>query len=176
MDITSAIIGIISLALFVVPVILIQRNQKQQKRKHLQHFLYVAQQQQLKITQYDLWSHNFAIGIDTEQNILFYLKKQAEGEGMLLVHLSEVSACRLNNMNREVGGNRVIDLIELRFTFQGLGLREQAVVFYNREESMSLSEELLLAEKWRAIVSTKLQKPHPQRNNTAYKGGSAAFV
>ncbi|WP_162055025.1 hypothetical protein [Pontibacter pamirensis] len=176
MDITSVIIGLISLALFAVPVMLIQRKQKQQKQKQLQHFLDIAQQQQLTITQHDLWNHHFAIGIDTEQSILLFLKKRAEGEGMLLLHLSEVAACRVNNVNREVAGNRVIDLIELRFTFQVSGLREQAVEFYNREESMSLNEELLLAEKWRDIVSTHLQNPQPQRSNTAYKGGSAAFV
>ncbi|PRX99132.1 hypothetical protein CLV24_1636, partial [Pontibacter ummariensis] len=43
--------GIFSLALFIVPMLLIQKMQKQQKKKLQQHFLDLAQQQQLKISQ-----------------------------------------------------------------------------------------------------------------------------
>lgn len=176
MDIASVIIGLVSLALFIVPVIYIQGKQKKAETRLQEDFLRVARQQQLVISQHDLWNSRFAIGIDTDKGVLFYLKKWEEGKEELQIHLSEVASCRVNNENREVNGNRVIDLIELRFTFRGSKLREQALEFYSKEESMSLSEELLLAEKWKSIVSTSIQNPQAHKNNTAFKGDPVALV
>lgn len=176
MDLESFIIGLISLALFIVPIMLIQRKQRQQKKKFLENFMNLAEQKQLKITEYDFWNHCFAIGIDKGQNKLFYLKKQNEGEQTALINLSEVAACRVINMNREVNGDRVIDFIELRFTFRNPGIPEQALEFYNKEKSLSLNEELLIAEKWKAIANTSLQPPQPYNTPTALKDDSLVLM
>ncbi|PRX98424.1 hypothetical protein CLV24_1642, partial [Pontibacter ummariensis] len=156
--------------------LLIQKMQKQQKKKLQQHFLDLAQQQQLKISQYDFWNHNFAIGFDRAQNKLFYFRRQSEVEQTASISLSEVTACRVANINRDVNGSKVFDLIELRFKFQNPKLPEQALLFYSKEETITLNEELILAEKWNTIVGMHLPNQQSQINNISLKGGSLALA
>ncbi|PRY07430.1 hypothetical protein CLV24_12379 [Pontibacter ummariensis] len=157
MDLGTTIIGLFSLALFIVPILYIQRGQRQQKKKFLEDFLKVTEGQQLSIRQYDSWPPYFSIGIDPVQRKLSYLKKQDQKEQTALIDLSEVASCRVVNEHRDVNGTRVIDFVALRFAFRNPRLSEQALEFYDREESMSLNEELMLAEKWQGIVNAHLQ-------------------
>jgi hypothetical protein len=159
MDLGSAIFGIFSLACFIVPVIYLQNVKKKEKKKFLQNFLQLAGQQQLTISQYDCWSHYYGIGIDSSKNKLFYLKKDKETEQKIIIDLSEVEKCFLINKNRNIQGSKVIDQLGLGFSFLHSRLPEKTLVFYNKEESMTVNDELQLSEKWKAIVNANLQVP-----------------
>jgi hypothetical protein len=153
MDLATLIIGLLSVAVFIVPVLYIQRKQKGNSGKLLAAFMAAGAQQGLRITKHERWNEQFAIGLDETQHKLFYMNKQALTPQQVVVDLAEVKNCAVVNMSRDVNGSRIIDLIGLRFSFHNTKWPEQLLEFYNKEESMLLSGELQLAEKWRVIVS-----------------------
>lgn len=162
MDITSAIIGLISLALFIVPILYIQGKQKKGTKKLLDDYARLAEKHRLTISKSDSWNNCFVIGLDKAQSKLLYLKKQKEKEHVVLINLPDVETCTVTNLHRDVNNNRVIDFIGLRFKLRGPKQAEQALEFYNKDESMYLSDELLLCEKWSAIVNANLQAAYQQ--------------
>lgn len=157
MDLASIVIGLICCALFVVPVIYIQSVQKNKSRKFLADFTNLAAQQQLIMSQHDLWKHCYAIGIDSRANKLFYIKKAADTEDQVLVNLSELAACSVVNINRNIHDNRVIDRLELLLSFRNNRLPKQTLEFYNGENSMALNDELRLLEKWNTIINSSIE-------------------
>jgi hypothetical protein len=156
MDLETIIIGILSLTFFIVPIVLIQRNNKKKKGMLLQDFRQLAGQQQLSISQHDSWDTIYTIGIDSDQKKLLYTRKREGKDQEIVIDLAEVSQCRVNNLSRETNGNKVIDRIELAFLPRHAKQPEQTLEFYSREESLNLSEELKLSEKWHAIVNSHL--------------------
>ena len=156
MEPISVIIGIITLACFIVPVLYYQGVQKRKRKEFLKNFIGVAQQEQVMVTEYDFWNHGYAIGIDRVKNQLFYLKKKEGKEQKILIDLNVVDRCSLVNQNRLVGDNRTIDRLSLVFSYRNAKHPEKELEFYNKEESMSLNDELQLLEKWKSLVNTKL--------------------
>lgn len=157
MELGSVIFGLLTLACFVVPVIYLKRASKKEKNKFLKNFIQLAEQQQLSISRHDFWNHSFAIGIDINKNKLFYFKKCGDLDQEVLIDLYEVESCRLNNINRNVNQNKVIDRLELVFTFRNPRLAQKTLVFYNKEETISLYEELAIIENWKTIINTHLE-------------------
>ncbi|WP_299825355.1 hypothetical protein [uncultured Pontibacter sp.] len=155
MDFVTIIIGLISLALFIVPIMYISRKQKQVAGKAMQEFLALAGQQELSLTKYDFWNQRFALGLDEKQHKLFYFCKQADKEQVLLLDLADVKSCELVKDSREVNDNKIIDLIALRLSFRAA--KPQLLVFYQKEDNMLLGGELQLATKWSAIISEALK-------------------
>src|SRR5690606_15737911 len=96
----------------------------------------------------------------------FYLKKQDGQPKTTLIDLTEVEKCRVVNVHHDLNSTRLIDLIELRFTYRNQKPAERGLVFYTKEESMSLSGELQLAEKWNNLVNAVLQTK-PAKENPA---------
>lgn len=156
MDLPSIIIGLICCALFVVPIIYIQSVQKNKSRKFLADFNNLAAEQQLIMSQHDLWKHCYAIGIDTKANKLFYLKKEADKNHTALVSLSDLAACSVGNINRNINNNKVIDRLELVLSFRNTKMPRQTLEFYNVEKGMALNDELRLVEKWNTILNSSI--------------------
>lgn len=157
MDLASIIIGLICCALFVVPVIYINSVQKNKSRKLLANFVDLAAQQQLIMSQHDLWKHCYAIGIDNKANKLFYLQKTADTEQKILINLAEVEACHVVNVNRNVNNNKVIDRLELLLSFRNTKLPKKILEFYNADNNMALNDELRLVEKWNTIINQHVE-------------------
>lgn len=155
MDLTSAIIGLCALACFVVPVVYIQKAQKSRKREFLARFLQLAGQQQLTITQHELWNQYYGIGLDTGANKIFYLKRKDGKEETILIDMAELEACKMVNKQRKIQTDIIIDRLELAFKYRNPKLPEIALEFYDKEVSMTLNEELRLTEKWKSIISAR---------------------
>lgn len=156
MDLGSTIIGIVCLVLIIVPVLYFQRGQIKKRKKLLHDLVNLAEQQQLKISQYDFWGPFYAIGIDTDKKELLYTKRKEGKDQETLVDLSEVRQCSVNNISRDANGGRTIERIELVFTFKNAKYPEKTLEFYSREETLNLNEELKLSEKWRDIVNSNI--------------------
>ena len=156
MDLLTAIIGFGALAVCILPLVYFQMAEKKKRNKFLYDFLVSAAEQKLVVTQHEVWGNYSGLGLDTHANKLFFLKRWADKEEKMIIDLSEVEKCRLVNVNRTVNDNKIIDRIELAFTFRNPGKPEKTLQFYNKEESMSLNDELLLVEKWVGICNTRL--------------------
>ena len=78
MSLTIIIIGLFLLVSHFVPFYLVSHYQKKKKNKgldFLNYFTNLANQQEIKISQSEIWKGCYCIGIDTVANKLFYLKK-----------------------------------------------------------------------------------------------------
>lgn len=157
MELGSVIFGLLAVACFVVPVIYLQRVKKIEREKVLKEFLLLAEQEQLRISTFDFWNHAFAIGIDTHKNKLFFFKKEEGKAKKMLIDLSEVEKCSLINISRLVNDSRVVDYLGIAFAFKNAKFPEKNLYFYNKEESLSVNDELQLSGKWKDIITAHLQ-------------------
>lgn len=157
MELGEAIFGLAALACFIVPVIYLQRRNMLEKKKFLKEFLQLAGQQQLTISANDFWNHSYAVGIDTNKDKLFFLKKQEGVDYKVLIDLTEVENCSLLNINRTINDSLVIDRLALGFTFRNPKLAEKTLEFYNKEETMAVNDEYQLVEKWTTLINAHLQ-------------------
>jgi hypothetical protein len=167
MDFETLIIGLLAMAVFIVPIYLIQIKQKGNSGKMLAGFRAMAAQQQLHFTRLDSWNDNYAIALDEVQQKLMYMNGlEANTPYLIIDFLKEVKKCTLINEHRDINGNRVIDRIALHLTLHSGKQREQELVFYDREQSMILSGELPLAEKWCLLISETVAKASAPANAT----------
>ncbi|MBW3544217.1 MAG: hypothetical protein KY428_01235 [Bacteroidetes bacterium] len=156
MDLTTSLIGLGLVALTVLPIIYFYFTQKNKRLKFLNGFLSLAAQQQVKITRHALWGHYCAIGLDENSNKLFYLKSQDNEETKAYINLADVEKCRLLIHRRTQNKDQVIDRLELAFGFRNGNSPEKTLLFYSKEEDISLNGELQLAEQWQALISAQL--------------------
>ena len=157
MELGSLIFGLFTLACFIVPVIYLQNVKKQEKKKFLQDFNLLAKQQGLEISQADFWNHSYAIGIDSQKQKLFYLKKNNEQEQKILVDLAELVSCQIINKSRYEQDTMMVDHVLLSLTYQNPGVAEKTLEFYDKNESMTIDDELQLSEKWNTIINSQLK-------------------
>ncbi|WP_137757902.1 hypothetical protein [Pontibacter sp. SGAir0037] len=156
MDSGTIIIGTLCLALIIVPVFYMQLAQKKKARKLLNDLLLQAEKQQLRITEYDFWSPSYAIGLDKEKKQLLYTHKSENQDQVIFVDLREVRQCSVEKISRDSGDSKIIESVKLVFSPVSPKQPDKALPFYSLEESMIFGEELKLAEKWKAVISSLL--------------------
>ncbi|MBX0331854.1 hypothetical protein K3G39_01240 [Pontibacter sp. HSC-14F20] len=156
MDISTIIMGILAVALFIIPIYYIQHKQKSNVSKAKQPFLDAANQQGLQLGQHDFWNEQYGIGLDQSGNRLFYWHHDGQKPQETIIDLGAVKQSVVENMHREVNSNRIIDTIGLRLSVSGTKSPNLYLPFYDKEGSMMLSGELQLAEKWNAIIQSKM--------------------
>lgn len=154
MDLTTIIIAIIGLSIFIVPVILDQRSKKKRSKGIEQEFLHSAKNQSLKITYYDVWRNSTAIGINKTSGKIFFLKKEDGNDQKVLIDLAQVKKCSISKTSR--GRKNSTDQISLIFTFSKSDKPEQRLVFYRKDQDQTMQNEIELAEKWLSIINLKL--------------------
>ena len=156
MDTSTIVLGILSMALFVIPLYYIQHKQKSNVSKAKQPFLEAANRQGLQLAQQDFWNEQYGIGLDEASNRLFFWHNDGQKPQEVVIELGTVKQSILENLHHEVNGNRIIDSIGLRLSLNGAKLPNLYLPFYDKEGNMMLNGELQLAEKWNAIIQNKM--------------------
>lgn len=159
MDLGSTIIGAILLAIFIVPIILMNGNRKKRERKALQSLITIANQQNCMISKHEICS-DFVIGIDETKNFVFFFKQKAEETISQYVDLSEIkisqavkSTRTIKNKNRNT---EITKRVKLSFIPKNKGKAETIFELYN-EENTELNGELQLADKWSKQINDRLK-------------------
>ncbi len=161
---------ITSLAAFLfvclIMIVIAGRNSRKNEKQFLQAFYGLAEKHQCKISQYDRW-RNTAIGIDENTGKVFFIRKLEGKEILLYVNLEEILKCRVINTSRNVsskeGKIKVIDKLELAFTYRDKNSPEIYLEFYNADyESLTLRGELQMAEKWCEIANGRIASFTPK--------------
>lgn len=156
MDLLTTIIGLIVVALCVLPIVYMHVSQKKEKNKFLHDFKLMAEQQQLLLSKHEVWGHFYAIGLDSSCSKLCYYQKRGDRPQQELIKLGEVDRCWVNTLKKPMNGDNVIDRVELVLSFRNPKLAEKALVFYSREEGMALDGEIQLIELWKTIINSEL--------------------
>jgi hypothetical protein len=158
MDLQTIIIGLIAMALCVLPILYLQSIRKKEKEKLFKSFLSIASQRGVMISSFDLWEPFFAIGIDLLNKRLIYLSDCTYPETSVQIDLTKVDKCTVEKISNQVNGNMIIETIVLKLKHRSESkLRDSSLVFYQKEMSLNLRDELQLAEKWKSIIESNLQ-------------------
>ena len=91
MNLGTAITGAIFIAIFMLPFIFMLQGRKKKEKQLLQSISTVANNQNCKISKYEL-CEEFAIGLDETANQLFFLKRTEDQEIAQFVNLSEIKS------------------------------------------------------------------------------------
>jgi hypothetical protein len=148
-DLTTIIIAVIGLSIFIIPVILDRLSEKKRSKGIETEFLALAKNQNVKISHYDVWRNSNAIGIDQNSKKVFFLKKQKESNQEILIDLAQVKKCRIVKTDSK-------NHIGLTFTFSEAGKPETTLDFYSKNRDNNPDGEYKLAEKWLGIINLKL--------------------
>ncbi|HET6527471.1 MAG TPA: hypothetical protein VFG39_01850 [Balneolaceae bacterium] len=154
MDLTTIIIAIVGLSIFIIPVILDQRSKKKRSTGIEKEFLRLAKNQHLKITYYDVWRNSRAIGIDKTSGKIFFFKKEDGNDQKVLIDLAQVKKCSISKTSR--GRKNSTDQVSLIFTFSKSEKPEKRLAFYHKGQDQTMQNEMELAEKWLSIINLKL--------------------
>ena len=160
MDTSSTIIGLVILAVFILPIILLHSARRKRERKQLELFDQYVESKGLHLDQRELWNH-YGIGVDNAGKHLFYLKQHIDDNQEQILSLTEVAMCETvrEMVKPTVNASEddlVLDRLELLLRFKQAGRESVRLEFYNREESSGLSDELELTEKWRKRINAAL--------------------
>ena len=158
MNLPAILTSILLIAACVIPFVIIKRRSKKAEKEFLQILFDHASTGNNEISQYEFTSR-LAIGFAEATNFVFFLKKRGGKEVMTQIDLKRIESCYINKTTRNStdGNYSSTDKIELRFAASDKGNPEAVFEFYNIEhDSLSMSEELQLAEKWHSIVNNRL--------------------
>jgi hypothetical protein len=162
MDAVTIIIAVILISAFVLPVALSGREYRKKKKRFLMDLSLLMEQQNLRLTHYDICG-SFIIGMDESSNILAFYKKEKSKEIFRLIKFSEISECKIIVVSRDISTKskhyNAIDRIELSLFPVDKGKPPILLEIYNSEyDSLTLTGELQVAEKWKQIINSKIGK------------------
>jgi hypothetical protein len=170
MDLGTIIITIVFIAIVTVPFILTGYSKKRKKKNLFRRLTEMAENDDCTITQHEFCA-DFVIGLDGMANRLFFYKKVETLEIAKSLHLREFKSCKVFNSNRTVVNKNekyyVVDKLELIFYPAEKRAPEISIELYNDEyDSLTLSGELQLAEKWEKLLNERLKTPPKPKTGT----------
>ena len=165
MDLGIILILAIITAISTIPFIIMGRNKNKRRKQLLKSLSINAEEHNSKITIHEFCG-NFVIGLDENSNTLFFFK---EFDGIAIsryVALDKIQHCQIINTKKTIKGNQGTyqEIDKLGFSFIPIARNYPVITLeiYEYEESLPLSGELQLIDKWVKIISSRL-KPVKQK-------------
>ncbi|WP_372948605.1 hypothetical protein [Mariniphaga sp.] len=170
MDLGTIIITLVFIAIVTVPFILTGYSRKRKKKNLFHRLTQMAGNEGCTITHHEFCA-DFVIGLDGMANRLFFYKKVETLEIAKSLHLREFKSCKVINSNRTVENKKekyyVVDKLDLIFYPTEKGAPEISIELYNDEyDSLTLTGELQLAEKWEKLLNEQLKSPPKPKAGT----------
>jgi ABC-type glycerol-3-phosphate transport system permease component len=162
MNLGTSIVGIIVILICSIPFVLMSINSKKKRKELLKYLLTSAATSNCKITKHDLWNSS-SIGIDEEKQVVFFTMVVDFLNTAEQIALSEIQQCRVlhksRTINNENGNFEFTDKLDLAFKYRDKSKADLLFTFYNADfDSLSLSGELQLVEKWCKISNDAISK------------------
>ena len=171
MDLNTTIIGLLILALFILPVILISRSGKSKGKKFEKDFFSESSKNELIISEKALWDEQ-AIGIDIVKNKIIYLDWSGPERIDYIFELKDVkvfeSEPSLGERNKKNFSYKKVERLGLRFCFKDSAKRDLNITFYIAGIGQQFDDQVTLFEKWSKIIRDKMDfKPVGNLRNSA---------
>jgi len=160
MDTTALVIGFIMMLICIVPIMILNRSGAKAGKLYLKSLKDLAQKNETDIAEYDHWNDR-AIGIDTEKNKIFFVRKSDFNEFSQQVNLDEIRKCRIikTGVSDKDGKSGNVTKIELGLSSADNRKADTMVEFFNQEHGvLAYDDELQLAEKWNGIINGKINR------------------
>ena len=165
MEIVVYLIGISSVAVFVVPFVYSSRSRKKREKRLIQSLGLSSEKQTLKIGEHEFIG-DFVIGFDEKSQYLLYCKTYKGQEIVHQIKLSEVQNCKVITKSRQ--GNTkdshyaVMDKLDLNLSYIDKSKADTVLPFYDAEDDKLMNGETQIIEKWSVKVKNRL-KHHPSK-------------
>lgn len=160
MDFVSATIGVILLAICILPFILMSRGRSVKEKQMLQSLRGIAKQHNCQINQHEFCG-DFVIGMDETKKFVFFTKLAKEKVIEQFIDLNCIMNCKIINSSRLISNKlekqRIIDKLELSFAPIVRNKPEVVFEFYNSDINVQLHGELQSIEKWLKLINEKLK-------------------
>ncbi|MBU2927612.1 hypothetical protein [Winogradskyella psychrotolerans] len=149
------IIDAVIIAIVILPFVLFINGSKKRKRKLRNALQDEAAQHNCKLSEVEVHS-NFALGLDTTGENLFFYKETEDSAFVQTVNLKAIASCKFIKETKrtkdKTKGYHVIDSIQLSFVHQNLK-DVTNLVLYNNDDEMTLNNEIALGQKWQEKIS-----------------------
>ena len=156
MDIGTAFVGLISVAVSSVPFVLTTRSRKKNEKELLQSIKNLAKNENCEITQSETCG-NYAIGIDETKNFVFFQSKSKEVVKHEIIDLATIKKCKVVNISSTTADNdKIIEKLNLDFSPISKNKSDIILEFYNSDISFQLSGELQSLNKWNTLINKML--------------------
>ncbi len=158
MDGATIAIGIIVLAIFVLPFVLDYRSRKKKAAERLRTLQGIAQQHQCKVDQHVLCGEA-ALGLDSKKNFLFYLNQRQDILTSQHVDLAEIRACQAIKDKRAAKGaeaSPLPDRVELSLLPKDKGKSETRLLLYQATYGAQVNGEIQIADEWAGLINARL--------------------
>ena len=169
MDLGIIPIMVIILTICILPFIFMSRSRKKREKKFLQSLSKIAEKHNCNITQHEFCG-DFVIGLDENANAVFFFKQVNNKETAKYINLTKIQSCTMINTSKTIKAKnssyKEIDKLEFKFLPTTKYKPNILLEFYNYDESLPLSCQLELMEKWLKIINDKLVS---QKNKGAQK-------
>ena len=160
MDWGTAIVGLISILICIVPFMIMYYKRIKKENKMLQSLNEIAQQHNCKIGQHEFCG-DYVMGMDENRNFVFFFKQKREVAISQFVDLSEVQICQVvkktRNVKNDIGSLSIIERVELSFTPINKNKVVTKFELYDEEIHMQLSGELQFVDKWAKQINDRLK-------------------
>jgi hypothetical protein len=127
------------------------RSKNKRRKQLLQAMSMNAEEHNCKITTHDFCA-NFVIGLDENRKTLFFFKETGGIAISRNIALNKIKHCQILNTSKSIKGNqgtyREIDKLGFSFIPTARNSPSISLEIYDYEESLPLSGELQLIDKW----------------------------
>ena len=171
MDLSTTIIGLLILALFMLPVILISRAGKSKGKKAEKELFSESSKNELIISEKALWDEQ-AIGIDTAKNKIIYLDWSGPERTDYIFELKDVKTFESEpspeERNKTDFSYKRVERLGLRFCFKDSARKDVKITFYIAGTGQQINDQVKLFEKWSKIIRDNMDyKPLGNLRNSA---------
>ncbi len=160
MDLETAIVGLISILICIIPFAIMHYNSVKKENKILKSLKENAQKQNCNISQYEFCG-DYVMGIDESRNFVFFFKQKKEKAISQFVDLAEIQTCQVvkktRSVKNDIGSLDVVERVELSFTPTNKNNAETRFELYDDEVNMQLSGELQFVDKWTKQINDRLK-------------------
>ncbi|MEM5565184.1 hypothetical protein WNY78_08710 [Psychroserpens sp. AS72] len=144
--------------LVTTPVVLIQQQQKKKERKLLKALKAIANQHNSTLTEFEVFK-NFAIGLDKNNNNLFFYKQNSKKEITQRIDLNKIKSCGILNSKKANNSDKKDSIVRLQLILnpKSNAKHEQNIEIYNQTDDFQLNGELEVIRKWEHLIQTHLK-------------------
>ena len=163
MDLATAFIGIGSITLCALPFVITSKNKKKKEKQLLNSLKDFSKKHDSELTQHET-GENYAIGLDTTKNMVYFLQKGEEKENLQFVDLATIKSCEINNISKSLAKNeKTLDRLNLKLNAIDKNKPSIVLEFYNSDISFLPINEFDSIEKWNRIINNLLNKKQQQK-------------
>lgn len=158
MDLSTALIGIISVLAFAIPIAVIYINNKKREMKSFQKLHDLAARRNCAIQDKEIFV-GMSIGLDKNNTALLFINSNENQEVSQFINLNNFSKCHVNRSVQEFNVNNdkqsQITKIELHFLGK-TGVKDEKIEIFDYEKKSQLFGELQFAERWCSRINSIL--------------------